>query len=56
MQGLVDVDALFSLLACSASQTLLFRAGQIDELQLGYGHVDWLADVLRLDRQAEDRV
>ena len=56
MQRLVDVDALFSLLARCASQTLLFRAGQIDKLQLGYGHVDWLADVLRLDRQAEDRV
>ena len=54
MQRFVDVNAFFCLLARGAGQALLFGAGQVDELQLRYGDVDWLADVLRLDRQAED--
>ena len=56
MERLVDVNTLFRLLSSGASQALLLRTGQIDELELRDGHVDRVPQILRLDRQTENAV
>lgn len=56
MQRFVDIYALFGLLACCASQALLFRSCQINELQLGNCDISWVTQILRLNRQTKDAV
>ena len=56
MERFVDIDRFFGLLALCACEALLFRAGQIDELQFGHSHVVGVPQVLRLNGQTEDGV
>lgn len=56
MKRLIDINTLFCLLSSCASQTLFLRTGEIDQLELRYGHIDRVSQILRLDRQTENAV
>ena len=46
METLIDVDTLFSLLACRTGEALLLGTCQIDELKLADGNVHRVSQIL----------
>ena len=56
MKTLIDINALFGLLACRAGQALLLRPSQVNKLKLADRDIDGVPQILRLNRQAENTV